>query len=144
MTEGSIFGKILIFVLPMMVTNLLQVAYNAADMMVVSLSHEANAVGAIGTTGSFVNLVLNLFIGFAVGANVTIARRIGAKEGELASRVVHTAIIMAVILGVFGGGIGFVISRPVLSLMGAKDNLLDLATLYTRIYFAGAPFIAFQ
>ena len=142
MTEGSIFGKILVFVLPMMATNLLQVAYNAADMMVVSLSHEANSVGAIGMTGPFVNLVLNFFIGFAVGANVTIARRIGAKEGELASRVVHTAIVMAAMLGVIGGGIGLVISRPVLSLMGAKDNLLDLATLYTRIYFAGAPFIA--
>ncbi len=142
MTEGSVFGKIIIFVLPLMATNLLQVAYNAADMMVVSLSHEANSVGAIGMTGPFVNLVLNLFIGFAVGANVAIARCIGAREGELASRVVHTALIMAAMLGVISSGIGLVISRPVLALMGAKGNLLDLATLYTRIYFAGAPFIA--
>lgn len=142
MTEGPLFGKILMFVLPMMATNLLQVAYNAADMMVVSLSSEQNSVGAIGLTGPFINLILNFFIGFAVGANVVIARRIGAKEGELASRVVHTSLILAAILGTAGCLIGLVISRPVLSLMGAEDNLLDLAVLYTRVYFLGAPFVA--
>ena len=142
MTEGPLLGKIVLFVLPMMATNLLQVAYNAADMMIVSLSHEANSVGAIGMTGAFINLVLNLFIGFAIGANVVIARHIGAKEGEMASRVVHTSLMLALVLGVIGGAIGLVISRPVLSLMGAEDNLLDLATTYTRVYFLGAPFIA--
>lgn len=142
MTEGPLFSKILIFVLPMMATNLLQVAYNAADMMVVSLSSEANSVGAIGLTGPFVNLILNLFIGFAVGANVVIAKHIGAKEGGLASRVVHTSLILAVILGVFGCLIGLLVSRPVLALLGAEGNLLDLATLYTRVYFLGAPFVA--
>ena len=142
MTEGPLFSKILIFVLPMMATNLLQVAYNAADMMVVSLSSEANSVGAIGLTGPFVNLILNLFIGFAVGANVVIAKHIGAKEGGLASRVVHSSLILAVILGVFGCLIGLLVSRPVLALLGAEGNLLDLATLYTRVYFLGAPFVA--
>ena len=142
MTEGPLFSKILIFVLPMMATNLLQVAYNAADMMVVSLSSEANSVGAIGLTGPFVNLILNLFIGFAVGANVVIAKHIGAKEGGLASRVVHSSLILAVILGVFGCLIGLLVSRPVLALLGAEGNLLDLATLYTRVYFIGAPFVA--
>ena len=142
MTEGPLFSKILIFVLPMMATNLLQVAYNAADMMVVSLSSEANSVGAIGLTGPFVNLILNLFIGFAVGANVVIAKHIGAKEGGLASRVVHSSLILAVILGAFGCLIGLLVSRPVLALLGAEGNLLDLATLYTRVYFLGAPFVA--
>lgn len=142
MTEGPLFGKILLFVLPMMATNLLQTAYNAADMMVVSLSSEENAVGAIGMTVAFVNLVLNLFIGFSVGANVVIARYIGAKNDEAASRVVHTSLSLAVILGLFGTLLGLCISRPVLTLMGADGNLLDLATTYTKIYFAGAPFIA--
>ena len=73
MTEGSLFGKILLFALPLMVTNLLQVLYNAADMMVVGLSHEADAVGAIGSTGAFINLVVNVFAGFATGANVIVA-----------------------------------------------------------------------
>lgn len=142
MTEGPLFGKIIMFVLPMMATNLLQVAYNAADMMIVGLSTEANAVGAIGMTGAFINLVLNIFIGFAIGANVAIARHLGAKNGDMASRVVHTSLVLAAVLGVVGGVIGFVISRPVLSLMGAEDNLLDLATKYTHFYFAGAPFVA--
>ena len=142
MTEGPLFGKILLFVLPMIATNLLQVAYNAADMMIVSLSHEANSVGAIGLTGAFINMVLNIFMGFSVGANVVIARHIGAKEGEKASRVVHTSILLALVLGAVGAVIGLLISRGVLVLMGAEGNLLDLATTYTRIYFAGAPFIA--
>ena len=142
MTEGPLFGKILLFVLPMMATNLLQCAYNAADMMVVGLSDEANAVGAVGMTGAFINLVLNIFIGFAIGANVAIARHLGAKNGEMASKVVHTSLVLALTLGIAGGVLGFAITRPVLSLMGAEENLLDLATTYTRIYFAGAPFLA--
>ena len=142
MTEGPLLGKIILFVLPMMATNLLQVAYNAADMMIVSLSHEANSVGAIGITGPFINLVLNLFMGFSIGANVVIARSIGAREGEKASRVVHTSLILALLLGVIGCIIGWFISRPVLSTMGADGNFLDLATTYTYVYFAGAPFVA--
>ena len=142
MTEGPLFGKILLFVMPMMATNLLQTAYNAADMMIVSLSHEANAVGAIGMTGAFINMVLNLFIGFSIGANVVIARHIGSKNGEAASKVVHTSLLLALMLGAVGATIGLCIARPVLSLMGARGNLLDLATTYTKLYFSGAPFIA--
>ena len=142
MTEGPLFTKILLFVLPMMATNLLQVAYNAADMMIVSLSSEANSVGAIGMTGPFINLVLNLFMGFSIGANVVIARSIGAREGERASKVVHTSLLLALTLGVVGCVIGWFISEPVLSAMGIDGNLLDLATTYTFVYFAGAPFVA--
>ena len=142
MTEGPLLGKIILFVLPMMATNLLQTAYSAADMMVVSLSHEANAVGAIGVTGAFINLVLNLFIGFSIGANVVIARHIGARDTERASNVVHTSLILAAVLGVLGAVIGIAISRPVLHFIGAEENLLDLAVTYTRIYFMGAPFLA--
>ena len=142
MTEGPLFTKILLFVLPMMATNLLQVAYNAADMMIVSLSSEANSVGAIGMTGPFINLVLNLFMGFSIGANVVIARSIGAREGERASKVVHTSLLLALILGAVGCVIGWFISEPVLSAMGIDGNLLDLATTYTFVYFAGAPFVA--
>ena len=142
MTEGPLFGKIILFVLPMMATNLLQTAYNAADMMIVSISPEVNAVGAIGMTTAFINMVLNLFIGFSVGANVVIARHIGAKNSVAASKVVHTSLLLAVILGLSGTAIGILISRPILALMGAEGNLLDLATTYTNLYFAGAPFIA--
>ncbi len=142
MTEGPIFSKMLVFIIPLMITNLLQVLYNAADMVVVSLSSEPDAVGAIGLTGSFINLIINIFFGFATGANVVVARHLGAREDDRASRATHTALVMAVIFGFISVGVGFIISRPVLSLMGAEGKLLELATTYTYIYFLGAPFIA--
>ena len=141
-TEGKVFLKILWFVLPIVATNLLQMFYNAADMMVVSLSPEQNAVGAIGTTGSFIHLIVNLFIGFAVGANVVVAREIGAGDRERTQNAVHTSLIMSVIFGIVGGGIGLAISRPVLRAMGTTGNLLNLAVTYTYVYFLGVPFLA--
>ena len=142
MTSGPVLSKMFAFVLPLMITNLLQVLYNAADMVIVSLSPEPDAVGAIGLTGSFVGLIVNIFIGFATGANVVIARHLGAKDEDNASRATHTALVMAVIFGVLSLGVGLLISRPVLSLMGAEGKLLDLATTYTCIYFLGAPFLS--
>ena len=142
MLEGPLLGKVLLFSLPLMLTNLLQTFDNAADMRVVSLSPEANAVGAIGTTGAMINLVLNIFMGLAVGANVVVARRLGAGNPESVSRAVHTSLIISLALGAFGMGVGLLISRPILSLMGAQESLLDLAVLYTKIYFFGLPFIA--
>lgn len=142
LTQGAVFGKLLLFCLPLMFTNLLQVLYNAADMMVVSLSNEPNAVGAVGTTGAFVNLVVNLFIGFATGANVVVARCIGARDKEGISKATHTAVVMSVIFGVLGGVVGFWAAEPMLALMGAEESLLELATIYTRIYFIGLPFIS--
>ena len=141
-TEGSIFDKLLFFVLPMMVTNLLQTFYSAADMMVVSLSSESNAVGAIGTTTSFISLVVNLFIGFSVGANVVVARTIGANDAEGTKKAVHTALLIGLIFGLAGCGVGFFVARPVLSAMGNQANLLDLAVKYVQIYFLGIPFLA--
>ncbi len=141
-TEGSIFSKLLFFVLPIMATNLLQMFYNAADMIVVGLSSEANAVGAVGTTTSFTNLVVNFFIGFAAGVNVVVARAVGANDGDATKKAVHTSLLIGLMFGVVGGAIGFLISRPVLSLMGNQGNLLDLAVKYTQIYFLGVPFLA--
>lgn len=142
MTEGPLLVKILLFTLPVMLTNLLQTFYNAADMMVVSLSTEENAVGAIGTTGAMINLVLNIFMGLSIGANVVVARRIGAGDSRGVSRAVHTSLIAGLALGILGVCVGFPVARPLLSLLGARDDLLDLAVLYTRIYFFGLPFIS--
>ncbi len=141
-TSGRVFMKIVWFVLPIVATNLLQMFYNAADMMVVSLSSEENAVGAIGTTLAFINLVVNFFIGFSVGANVVVAREIGAGDRQRAQNAVHTSLILAVISGIVGGGIGLLVSRPVLTLMGNRGSLLDLAVKYTYFYFLGVPFLA--
>lgn len=142
LTQGPLLGKIMLFVLPLMASNLLQTLYNAADMMVVGLSSEANAVGAIGTTGAFINMIVNIFIGFSAGANVVVARHIGARDHEAVSKTVHTAIYMSLIFGVAGGAIGLAASEPVLYLLGNRGNLLDLSVLYTRIYFCGVPFIS--
>ena len=142
MVEGPLFGKVLVFALPLMLTNLLQTFYSAADMMVVSLSPNPNAVGGVGTCAAFINLVLNVFIGFSVGANVTVARFIGAKDDENTSKTVHTAVLLSALLGLLACVIGQFASRPILVLMGNDGALLDLALLYTRIYFFGVPFIA--
>ena len=139
-TEGKIFKKLFLFVLPIIATNVLQTFYHAADMMVASLSSEVNAVGAIGTTGSFLSMILNVFIGFSVGANVMVARCIGAKDENLASKSVHTALIMAVLFGCLGAGIGFIAARPILTAMGNTGSLLELAVRYSYIYLAGLPF----
>lgn len=141
-TTGKLFVKYLLFILPIVLTNLLQVTYNVADMMVVSLSPEKNAVGAIGTTSSFVHMVLNLCFGISVGADVVLARCIGAKDEDGAQKTVHTSVLVALVFGGISMAIGLIISRPVLSVMGNQGDLLDLATKYTTIYFAGLPFIA--
>ncbi|MBR6728017.1 MAG: MATE family efflux transporter [Clostridia bacterium] len=142
LTEGPIFSKLILFILPVLISNLLQICYNAADMMIVGLSDEANAVGAIGTTGSLTALIVNVFIGISAGANVMIARHLGEKNDRLVSRTVHTSISMSVIFGFAAAAVGFFCSRPLLHLMGAEDSLLDLATLYTKVYFLGVPFIS--
>ncbi len=141
-TEGRVFLKILLFVLPIVATNLLQTFYNAADMMVVSLSHEENAVGAIGTTNSFIHLIVNIFIGFSVGANVVVAREIGAKDKEKAQNAVHTSLVMAVIFGVAGMLVGLLAAKPIMRAVGNQGSLLTLAVRYTYIYFLGVPFLA--
>ena len=141
-TEGKIFFKLFYFILPIVATNLLQAFYNAADMVIVSLSPVKDAVGAIGTTSAFINLVVNIFIGFSVGANIVVAREIGAKNKEKTQNAVHTSLLMALIFGAVAMGIGFAVSRPVLRLMGNTGTLLDLAVDYTFYYFLGAPVMA--
>ena len=130
MVEGPLLGKVLIFALPLMLTNLLQTFYSAADRMVVSLSPEANAVGAIGTTGAMINLILNIFIGLSVGTNVVVARRLGAGDREGTSRAVHTALIVSVVFGLIDMAVGLTVSRPLLIWMGAQESVLDLAVLH--------------
>ncbi len=141
-TEGGVFFKLLLFVLPVVVTNLLQAFYNAADMIVVSFSSEENAVGAIGTTSAFINLIVNIFIGFSVGANVVVAREVGARNRERTQKAVHTALLMAVVFGFLGMGIGLLAAKPVMQAMGNTGSLLTLAVRYTYIYFLGVPFLA--
>jgi len=140
--EGNLFRKMLIFAFPLILTNLLQMLYNAADMIVVGMSDVPGALGSIGTTGAMINLILNLFIGFSVGANVVVARWIGAGEREETEKSVHTSLCVSVIFGLGGCLLGQLVCRPTLILLGDEGHILELATLYSRIYFAGAPFLS--
>ena len=140
--EGSLLGKVFLFSLPLMATNLLQVFYNAADMIIAGMSGVDGAIGSIGTTAAMINLILNVFMGFAIGTNVVVARYIGRGDREKVEKAVHTSLVMAAIFGTLTAILGQAICRPALRLLGDQGHILDLATLYTRIYFAGAPFMA--
>lgn len=140
--HGPIISKIFAFAVPLMISNLLQVLYSAADMIVVAQSGAEGAVGAIGTTNMLINLVINLFVGFSVGANVLVSRLIGAKDEQGIGSAVHTAVLAALLSGILGGVIGFVIARPMLTLMGDEGRVLELACKYSRIRFVGIPFLS--
>lgn len=140
MTQGPIFSKIIIFILPIIATNLLQHFYNAADVMIVGMSPELDAVGAVSSAGSFLALITNIFIGFSTGAGVVVSRCFGAKDREGTSRAVHTSLLMSIIFGVIGSLLGIAITRPILAAIGFSGNLLELAVRYSYIYLACMPF----
>lgn len=142
MTSGPLFINILKFILPLIATNLLQQLYQSADIMIVGLSSEPDAVGAIGSTGAFLALVRNVFIGLSVGANIVVARHIGAGDKEKTSRAVHTSICMSLLFGIVGAIVGIALTHPVLISMGYTENLLRLAANYSYIYLACMPFLS--
>lgn len=142
MTTGPLFRKLLLFILPLMATNLLQMLYNAADIMIVGLSSEPDAVGAVGSGSPFQSLVVNLFIGFSLGTDVVVARSVGAGDQEKTSRAVHTSICMSVIFGVLGGILGLFLTKPVLAAMGNTGKLLELSAVYSYVYFICLPLMS--
>ena len=142
MLEGPLLGKVFLFALPLMATNLLQMLYNAADMIVAGMSGVEGAIGSIGTCGAMINFILNIFSGFAIGTNVVVARNIGKGDREATSKSVHTSLVMAALFGAICAVVGLFVSRPIQKLLGDQGHVLELATLYTRIYFCGAPFLA--
>ena len=134
--------KLLAFSLPLMASGVLQLLYNSADLIVVGHLSEiaSRAQAAISSTASVVHLIVNVFMGFAVGINVAVANRLGARDDDGVSRAVHTAILLAVISGLIVGISGFIFSKPLLILMQSPEEVLPLSTLYLKIYFIGAPF----
>lgn len=139
MTSGPLLGKILTFSFPLMCSGVLQLLFNAADIIVVGRYTGHTALAAVGSTSALINLIVNLFVGLSVGANVLIARSYGAKNMDAVHKGVHTAMLTAVVGGVFLIFVGVAASRPMLSLMGTPDDVIDQAALYLRIYFVGAP-----
>lgn len=143
LTTGSIFRKMLIFALPLVLTNLLQTLYNVADMIVVGrFSLVDGAVGAIGCTSSFVTLVNNFIFGLATGATVVVSQAIGAGDDTAIRRGVHTSLMMGLIVGFACLGLGQVLCVPMLTLLGTASEYMAMSVEYCRICFAGLPFVA--
>lgn len=139
MTNGPLLGKMVRFAIPLMLSSILQLLFNAADVIVVGRYAGAEALAAVGSTGSMTNLLLNLFIGLSVGANVLAARYYGARDYENCQETVHTSILLSLIGGVILAVIGVLLAHPLLLLMGSPEDVIDKATLYMQIYFAGMP-----
>lgn len=139
MCHGPLLGKILIFSIPLMLSGILQLLFNAADTIVVGRFAGSTALAAVGSTGSLINLLVNLFIGFSVGANVLVARFHGAGRDDEVSETVHTAITLSIISGFFLLILGITVTRTILIWMGTPDDVLDQASLYLKIYFLGMP-----
>lgn len=137
MCSGGIYGKMLLFALPLMLSSILQLFFNAADVIVVGRFAGDNSLAAVGSTGSLVNLLTNLFLGLSVGANVMVARFVGAGKDDETSETVHTAITLALISGAFLTVVGVIGARQFLEWMGSPEEVIGLATLYLRIYFLG-------
>lgn len=143
MTTGPLFHKMLVFALPLVLTNLLQVLYNVADMIVVGrFSPVDGAVGAIGCTGSFINLVTNFVFGVSVGSTVVVSQAVGARDRNGARRGVHTSLMMGVLIGVACLVVGQALCRPMLVLLDTAPEYLAMSEEYCRICFAGLPFTA--
>lgn len=139
MCSGPILPKMLRFALPLMFSSLLQLLFNAADIIVVGRFAGDNSMAAVGSTAYLINLFVNLFIGISVGANILASRLYGAQDKEGLHQTVHTAMFFSLISGIFLAIFGFFSARYLLILMKSPAEVIDLATLYLRIYFLGMP-----
>ncbi len=141
MTHGPLAKKILMFALPLAVSSMLQQLFNAADIAVVGQFTNPQAMAAVGSNSSVIGLLVSLFTGLSVGANVVVANLLGANRREDIPDAVHTIITVALVSGVVLLTAGILIARPILTLMGAPADVISLAVLYLRIYFTGMPAI---
>ncbi|MBQ6562725.1 MAG: MATE family efflux transporter [Clostridia bacterium] len=140
MTTGALLPKILVFSGPLILTGILQLLYNAADVVVVGRFAGATSLAAVGSTGSLINLIINVFMGLSVGTSVMVARYYGAGDVRMVQDTVHTSILVSLVSGIAVGIFGFFMAKPILRLMDSPEDVIDLATLYVRIYFLGMPF----
>ncbi len=139
MCSGPLLSKILAFTLPLVLSSVLQLLFNAADVVVVGRFAGSTALAAVGSTGSLINLIVNLFMGLSVGVSVVVARHYGAQQYADVNTAVHTAMLMSLIGGAMSGILGFLLAYPLLQLMGSPADVIDQVALYVRIYFIGMP-----
>ena len=141
LTTGNLLKKIITFSIPLMLSGVLQLLFNTCDLIVVGKFAGDASLAAVGSTGSLINLIINLFMGVRVGANVTVARAIGKKDYEEVNRLVHTAVLFSVIAGIILMIFGIFTARFWLELMDTTTESIDKATLYLQIYFGGMIFL---
>ena len=139
MCSGPLLGKILRFSVPLMLSGILQLLFNAADIIVVGQFTGNQAMAAVGSTSSLNNLIVNLFLGLSAGGSVVVAQYYGMRAWDDVEEVVHTAILLGFVSGVALVFIGFFLAEPLLTLMGTTSDVIDQAVLYMRIVFAGMP-----
>lgn len=139
MTEGPFLGKIVTFIIPLILTGLLQCLYNAADLAVVGMFRGEVALAAVGSTGSLTNLIVGLFMGLSVGGGVVVAHQLGAGERDRVGKTVHSSLLTGGVLGILVAIIGVLLAEPLLALMDTPETVLPHATLYLRIIFLGVP-----
>lgn len=140
MLHGSLLDKILLFAIPLAACSILQQLFNSVGTAVVGRFASSEALAAVGSNSSVISLMVTLFSGISLGSNVVIANYIGQCDKKRVPRVVHTAVTLALLSGVFLLVLGQFVAHPILVLMGAPKNIIHLATLYLRIYFLGMPF----
>ncbi len=140
MLQGPLLGSIIVYTIPIILTSLLQLLFNAADLVVVGRFCGSISVAAVGATGAITNLLVNFFIGLSVGAGVTVAHGLGGHEDDVVHHTVHTAMPTALVSGVILTVIGVAFSETFLRMMGTPDNVLPLSAVYMKIYFAGVTF----
>lgn len=140
MCNGTIMDKLISFSLPLMLSGILQLMFNAVDIIVIGRFSGSRSLAAVGSTTALINMFTNLFIGISLGANVLSARFYAAGRDKEMSETVHTAITLALISGILMVFVGLIFAKPVLELMDTPDDVINLSTLYMRIYFLGMPF----
>ena len=140
MCNGTIMDKLISFSVPLMLSGILQLMFNAVDIIVVGRFAGSQSLAAVGSTTALINMFVNLFIGVSLGANVLAARFYASGKHKEMSETVHTAITFAAISGIVMALIGVLMAKPALELMGTPDDVINLSTLYMRIYFLGMPF----
>lgn len=139
MCNGPLLKKIIMFAFPLMLSGMLQLFFNATNLVVAGRFVGLTALAAVGSTGSLINLIINVFMGLSVGTNVLVARYYGGQKQKDLSETVHTSVTLSLIGGVALVIIGIAIARPMLVLMGTPQDVIDQSTLYMRIYFIGMP-----
>ncbi len=140
MLQGKLLPSIISYTIPIILTSVLQLLFNAADLVIVGQYRGSLSVAAVSATSALINLIVNLFIGLSIGAGVTVAHGIGSREDQVVHRTVHTAMPLALVSGVFLTVIGVLFSEKFLIWMGTPINVLPLSKIYMQIYFGGITF----